>query len=62
MPAGLMERAEKANTSDEAFKQFGIQESGERAEEVVGGYLESRWPKKKLGVSTQNKRVHGPIF
>eukprot|EP00437_Effrenium_voratum_P059199 CAMPEP_0181500546 /NCGR_PEP_ID=MMETSP1110-20121109/55282_1 /TAXON_ID=174948 /ORGANISM="Symbiodinium sp., Strain CCMP421" /LENGTH=812 /DNA_ID=CAMNT_0023628871 /DNA_START=56 /DNA_END=2494 /DNA_ORIENTATION=- len=26
VPAGLMERAEKANTSDEAFKQFGIQE------------------------------------
>ncbi|CAE7824650.1 SHM4 [Symbiodinium sp. CCMP2456] len=26
VPEGLMERAEKANTSDEAFKEFGIQE------------------------------------
>ncbi|CAJ1400152.1 unnamed protein product [Effrenium voratum] len=37
VPAGLMERAEKANTSDEAFKQFGIQERGGAVQGSAGG-------------------------
>lgn len=37
LPEGLMERAEKANTSDEAFKAFGIQEGVDMCKKLLEG-------------------------
>eukprot|EP00931_Biecheleriopsis_adriatica_P062758 TRINITY_DN378_c0_g1_i4.p1 TRINITY_DN378_c0_g1~~TRINITY_DN378_c0_g1_i4.p1 ORF type:complete len:817 (-),score=244.51 TRINITY_DN378_c0_g1_i4:246-2696(-) len=37
LPAGLLERAEKANTSDDAFKAFGIEEGVAMCKELLEG-------------------------
>ncbi|CAE7286094.1 SHM4 [Symbiodinium sp. CCMP2592] len=37
LPEGLLERAEKANTSDEAFKEFGIREGVDMCKKLLDG-------------------------